>query len=57
MASTSIWLPEHPPFCSDFHGPALHLLCIDHTKLAVSNNGIQRRLTDVYGHVLKRILA
>jgi hypothetical protein len=48
---------EHPTFCYDLHATALHLLGIDHTKLAVYNNGILRRLTDVHGHVLKGILA
>jgi hypothetical protein len=35
----------------------LHLLGIDHKKLTVRNNGIDRRLTDVHGHVIKEILA
>jgi hypothetical protein len=48
---------EHPTFCYDLHATALHLLGIDHTKLAVYNNGIRRRLTDVHGHVLEPILA
>jgi hypothetical protein len=48
---------EHPTYCYDLHATALHLLGIDHTKLSVYNNGIQRRLTDVHGHVLESILA
>jgi hypothetical protein len=48
---------EHPTYCYGLHATALHLLGIDHTKLSVSNNGIQRRLTDVHGHVLEAILA
>jgi len=43
---------EHPTYCYDLHATALHLLGIDHTKLAVYNNGIERRLTDVHGHVI-----
>ena len=48
---------EHPTFCYDLHATALHLLGIDHTKLSVHNNGIQRRLTDVHGHVIDAIVA
>jgi hypothetical protein len=48
---------EHPTFCYDLHATALHLLGIDHTKLSIYNNGIQRRLTDVHGHVLTELLA
>jgi hypothetical protein len=48
---------ENPTYCYDLHATALHLLGIDHTKLSVYNNGIQRRLTDVHGHVVNEILA
>jgi hypothetical protein len=41
----------------DIHATVLHLLGIDHTKLTVRHNGIDRRLTDVHGHVIKDILA
>ncbi len=41
----------------DIHATVLHLLGIDHTKLTVRHNGIDRRLTDVHGHVIKEILA
>jgi hypothetical protein len=34
---------------------ALRLLGVDHTKLSVYNNGIQRWLTDVHGHVIESI--
>jgi len=47
---------ENPTFCSDLHATALKLLGIDHTKLSVYNNGIQRRLTDVHGHVIDAVL-
>ncbi|MFO0883415.1 MAG: hypothetical protein U0894_04390 [Pirellulales bacterium] len=33
----------------------LHLLEADHEKLSVCQNGIDRRLTDVHGHVLIKI--
>ena len=35
----------------------LHLLGLDHEKLTFNHNGIQRRLTDVHGHVIQEILA
>lgn len=47
---------ENPLFCYDLHATALHLLGIDHEKLTFYNNGIQRRLTDVHGHVIRDIL-
>jgi hypothetical protein len=41
----------------DFHATILHLLGIDHEKLTFRHSGIDRRLTDVHGHVIKEILA
>jgi hypothetical protein len=41
----------------DFHATILHLLGLDHTKLTYYHNGLQRRLTDVHGHVLRDLLA
>ncbi len=41
----------------DFHATVLHLLGIDHQRLTFYHNGIQRRLTNVHGHVLKPILS
>lgn len=41
----------------DVHATMLHLLGIDHTRLTVRNNGIDRRLTDVHGHVIGDLLA
>ena len=35
----------------------LHLLGIDHERLTVRHNGVNRRLTDVHGHVIKKVLA
>lgn len=46
-----------PVYCYDLHATALHLLGIDHTKLTYFHNGINRRLTDVHGHVIHDILA
>jgi hypothetical protein len=41
----------------DFHATILHLLGLDHTRLSYYHNGIQRRLTDVHGMVVKEVLA
>ncbi len=41
----------------DIHATLLHLLGIDHEKLSFYHNGIQRRLTDVHGHVIEPLLA
>ena len=44
-------------YCYDLHATILHLLGIDHTRLTVRHNGVDRRLTDVHGHVIHEILA
>jgi hypothetical protein len=41
----------------DFHATMLHLLGLDHERLTWYHNGINRRLTDVHGHVIQEILA
>lgn len=41
----------------DLHATMLHLLGLDHTQLTFRHNGLERRLTDVHGHVVKEILA
>jgi hypothetical protein len=41
----------------DFHATILRLLGIDHKRLTFYHNGIQRRLTDVHGEVITKILA
>lgn len=48
---------EHPANWYDFHATVLHLLGIDHTRLTFYHNGIQRRLTNVHGEVIKAVLA
>ncbi len=48
---------EGKTFCYDLHATILHLMGIDHTKLTFRQNGIDRRLTDVHGHVVKDILS
>jgi hypothetical protein len=48
---------KHPTEVYDIHATMLHLLGIDHTKLHIRHNGIDRRLTDVHGHVIEALLA
>lgn len=43
-------------YCYDLHATVLDLLGIDHEKLTVRQNGIDRRLTDVHGRVIKEVL-
>jgi len=47
---------ENKTWCYDLHATVLHLLGIDHLRLSVRQNGIDRRLTDVHGHVIHDIL-
>ncbi len=44
-------------YCYDLHATILHLLGIDHTRLTFRHNGIDRRITDVHGHVIPEVLA
>lgn len=48
---------DNPTQVYDIHATVLHLLGIDHTQLTFRHNGIDRRLTDVHGHVVREILA
>ncbi len=41
----------------DLHATILHLLGLDHERLSFYHNGIERRLTDVHGHVIKDVLS
>jgi hypothetical protein len=41
----------------DLHATMLHLMGIDHTRLTYRHNGLDRRLTDVHGHVVQDILS
>jgi hypothetical protein len=41
----------------DFHATIPHLLGLDHERLSFYHSGIERRLTDVHGHVLRDLLA
>ena len=48
-------LDIHPLY--DLNATILHLLGLDHERLTFEHNGIQRRLTNVEGHVIQQILA
>jgi len=41
----------------DFHATILHLLGLDHERLTYYHNGLERRLTDVDGHVVHDVLS
>jgi hypothetical protein len=41
----------------DLHATLLHLLGLDHERLTYYHNGIERRLTDVHGKVIRAVLA
>ena len=48
---------DKPVYCYDVHATVLHLLGIDHKRLTYRHNGIDRRLTDVHGEVIRELLA
>ena len=41
----------------DFNATLLHLMGLNHERLTYYHNGLERRLTNVHGHVIKDILA
>ncbi len=47
----------HPTEVYDIHATILHLLGIQHERLTVRHNGIDRRLTDVHGRVISELIA
>ncbi|MEC7447350.1 MAG: DUF1501 domain-containing protein [Planctomycetota bacterium] len=48
---------ENPVHWYDFHATVLHLLGMDHEQLTFYHNGIERRLTNVHGNVVRDVLA
>jgi hypothetical protein len=48
---------DNPTYVWDIHATMLRLLGMEHTKLTVRHNGIDRRLTDVHGRVIREIMA
>ncbi len=51
------YVADRPTQFYDIHATMLHLTGMDHTELTFYHNGIQRRLTDVHGHVIPEVLA
>ena len=47
----------NPTEIYDFNATILHLLGLDHERLSFYHNGLERRLTNVHGHVVKDVLA
>lgn len=41
----------------DYYATVLHLMGFDHTRLTYYHNGLDRRLTDVHGHLITSVLA
>jgi arylsulfatase A-like enzyme len=50
-------ITENPVHVHDLNATILHLLGFDHTKLTYRAQGRDFRLTDVHGHVVKKVLA
>jgi hypothetical protein len=48
---------EDPVHTNDFHATLLHLFGLDHTRLTFRQQGLDFRLTDVAGKVVKKVLA
>ena len=48
---------SEPTMVYDIHATVLHLLGIKHEKLTFRHNGVDRRLTDVHGSVIRELLA
>lgn len=48
---------ENKVHVHDLHATILHLMGLDHEKLTYFHQGRHERLTDVYGHVVKAVLA
>ena len=47
----------NPMTWHDLHATLLHLFGLDHERLTFYHNGIERRLTNVHGEVIPRLLA
>jgi arylsulfatase A-like enzyme len=48
---------ENPTTVWDYYSTVLHLLGLDYEKLSFYHNGIDQRLTDVHGGVVKSVLS
>ncbi len=52
----SFRVAKNPAYCYDVHATVLRQLGIDHKRLTFRHNGIDRRLTDVHGEVIREII-
>jgi hypothetical protein len=52
-----IRVATNPVHVHDFHATILHLMGLDHKRLTYRHSGRDYRLTDVYGNVVKSVLA
>jgi len=48
---------KNPTSVYDFNATILHLMGLDHERLTYYHNGLERRLTNVHGHVIQDVLA
>ncbi|MGJ8698107.1 MAG: DUF1501 domain-containing protein [Verrucomicrobiaceae bacterium] len=48
---------KNPTSVYDFNATILHLMGLDHERLSFYHNGLERRLTNVHGHVIEDVLA
>ncbi len=48
---------EKPTTVWDFYATVLHLLGLDHERVTFYHNGLNRRLTDVQGHVIREVIS
>ena len=48
---------QNPTTVWDFYATVLHILGLDFKQLGYYYNGLQRRITDVHGNVIKQVLA
>ncbi|MEM7143635.1 MAG: DUF1501 domain-containing protein [Verrucomicrobiota bacterium] len=48
---------ENPTSVYDFNATILHLMGLDHERLTYYHNGLERRLTNVHGHVVHDVIA
>jgi hypothetical protein len=48
---------DNPTSVYDFNATLLHLMGLDHERLTFYHNGLERRLTNVHGHVIDDLLA
>ncbi len=48
---------QNPTTIWEFYSTVLHVLGLDYSRLSWYHNGLDRRLTDVHGHVIRQVLA